>query len=79
MIRSDFSRLLSASKILAANGDACGAKALIEAAAALVPSSDAGLCGKCIKRRREAVDALCQSKASLADGAAGDEQPPIAR
>ena len=46
MIRSDFSRLLSASKILAANGDTSGALALIDAAAALVPGSEAGLCGK---------------------------------
>jgi hypothetical protein len=66
MIRSDFSRLLSASNILAANGDTSGAKALIDAAAALVPGSDAGLCGKCIKRRHAAIEALRKTEASLA-------------
>lgn len=67
MIHSDFSRLLSASKILAANGDASAAKALIDAAVALVPGSETGLCGKCVRRRQAAVEALRQANALLDD------------
>ena len=74
MIRSDFSRLLSASKILAANGDTSGALALIDAAAALVPGSEAGLCSKCIKRRQAANEALRQSKALLESRTAGEDE-----
>lgn len=81
MTTSDFSRLLSASKILAVGGDTAGAKALIEAATALLPASEVGLCGKCVKRRQSSVDALRKAEAQLHDGAAGGkkEQSAVAR
>ena len=77
MTTSDFSRLLSASKILAARGDSAGAQALIDAAAGLVPTSDTGLCGKCIKRRQGAADALAQTEAQLQDGSSNRKKEPV--
>ena len=78
MTTTDFSRLLSASKILAVGGDTAGAKTLIDAAAALVPTSDTGLCGKCIKRRQGAVEALAQAEGQLRDGSSNRKNEPVA-
>ena len=80
-VTTDFLRLLAASKILALSGDTTGAKALIEAATGLVPGSDIGLCGKCIKRRQGALDALARAEAQLRDGPADgkrEQAPEIA-
>ena len=80
MIRltTNFSKLLSASKILSDSGDSLGAKTLIDAAAALVPASETGLCGKCLRRRQSAVEALAQAEAQLRDGSSNRKNEPVA-
>jgi len=79
---TDFLRLLSAAKILGASGDVPGAKTLIAAAAALLPTSNIGLCGKCSARLERNIQALREVEEHLRDGAAADgkaEQVATAR